>query len=552
MRNNKALRFIAQTSKKEFLRLFFLSVFHTVNSFLAVYFALVMRNIINFAVSGEREAAYRSAIVLVAVVIVQIVLFILVHILSAMLRGKLEIAFRRSIFQKIFKKDYSAVSKFHSGDIQTRLWSDATTVSENVATLIPNICGIFARVIGALVAVFMVDSTFALVILVGGLVVFIFARAFRGIMKKTHRDVQEKDAALRALHQESVENILVVKAFDMREAISESEKKKAEEHYKKKMVRAWFSTGASCGFSSLLTLGYVYAIFWGAWKIMSGDVGFGYGDFAAIMQLIGQIQAPFATLSGSLSKYYSAIASAERILEVCELPEDPETVSVDGVYEKTEAIVLDNISFSYGDTPVFEGASCEIKKGSLTLISGISGIGKSTMIKLIMGVLKPKSGEIYIKAEENIPCDSSLRRLFAYVPQGNLLMSGTVRENMLLAKHDATDEEIMNALSLACADFLANEKGGLDAVLGERGSGLSEGQVQRLAIARAILCGAPVLLLDEATSALDETTEKTVLENIMGLPEKTCIAISHRSAARNICTKEIYVRDGKIFERETE
>ena len=552
MKKNKAMRFIVQTSKKEFIRLFLLSIFHTANSFLAVYFALVMRNIINFAVAGERESAYRSAVSLIAVVIIQIVLFVLVHILSAMLRGRLEIAFRRSIFQKIFRKDYSAVSKFHSGDIQTRLWSDATTVSENVATLIPNICGIITRVLGALIAVFLVDATFALVILVGGIVVFVFARAFRGVMKKTHKDVQEKGAALRALHQESVENILVVKVFDMHEAISENEKKRADEHYKKKMVRAWFSTGASCGFSSLLTVGYVYAIFWGAWKIMSGDASFGYGDFAAIMQLINQIQAPFAGLSGSLSKYYSMLASAERILEICELPEDKEAVSVDGIYEKTEALVLDNISFAYGETVVFDGASCEIPKQSLTLISGISGIGKSTMIKLIMGVLKPDKGEIYIRAGENIPCNSSLRALFAYVPQGNLLMSGTVRENMLLAKHDATDDEISNALSLACADFLEKEKGGLDARLGERGSGLSEGQVQRLAIARAILCGAPVLLLDEATSALDEATEKKVLENIMGLSGKTCIAISHRSAAKNICTKEIYVRDGKIFERETE
>ncbi|MBR5543198.1 MAG: ABC transporter ATP-binding protein [Oscillospiraceae bacterium] len=550
-KKNRALVFIAQTSKKELFRLFLLTVSNILNASLAVYFALAMRNVINHAVAGEGTLVRHSAAVLIGVVICEIFLFVAIRMLSAQITARLEIAFRESVFSKILKKDYSQISRFHSGDVQTRLWSDVTTISDNVATLIPGVCGLITRLVGALAAVFVVDSTFALIILCGGVVLFVFSRALRGVMKRTHKDVQEKAADLRAFHQESIENVLVIKTFDMENKIREGEKSRSAAHYKKKIIRALYSTGASCGFSTLITFGHVYAVIWCAWKLMSGDSGFEYGDFVAIMQLINQIQAPFASLSGSLSKYYSAIASTERLLELVDLPEDEESREVSGLYEKIKSINFSGVSFSYGETAVFENADCRIEKGSLTVVSGISGIGKSTMIKLIMGVLKPQQGEIFLETEEGREiCNSSLRRLFAYVPQGNLLMSGTVRENMLLAKSDATDEEILSALRLSAADFIDELSEGLSSVLGERGSGLSEGQVQRLAIARAILCGAPILLLDEATSALDEETEKRVLQNIMSIEGKTCIAISHRSAARKVCTKEIYVREGKICERE--
>ena len=548
---NKALRFVVNTSKKEAFRLIAVTVLNALGAFLGVYLALIMRNVINSAVGGIAGDVTRWGILLVAVVAVEIILFILSRILATQMSARLEIAFRETVFSKILRKEYSELSSFHSGEVQNRLFNDVTVVSENVATLLPQFISLITRLIAALVAVYVVDAFFASVILIAGALLFILARLFKNVLKKTHKDVQAAGGEVRAHTQESVENLLVIKAFGMEAKIEETQRGLHKKHYKKKMVRAFLSVGASAGFSALINLGYVYAILWGAYKILSGDSGFGYGDFVAIMQLIGQIQTPFASLSGSLSKYYSIIASAERLLELSDLPDDiEERADTASIYEKMTSIALSDVSFSYGDAYVLKNAEIEIEKGKLTLVSGISGIGKSTMIKLLMGVIKPESGEACaVMGEKREVLSSSTRSLFAYVPQGNLLMSGTISENLRLAKSDATDEEIKRALEIACADFVNELQNGIDTRLGERGSGLSEGQVQRLAIARAVLFDAPVFLLDEATSALDEATERRVLENIMALEGKTCICISHRSAAREVCDKEIYIENGKICER---
>ena len=427
-------------------------------------------------------------------------------------------------------------------------------MSESTATLLPNTIGLLTRLAGALVAILLVDRGFALVILFGGVLLFVFARIFRGIIKRTHKSVQEAGGRVRAFVQEAIENLLVIKSFKIEQIITDGESERALVQHGARMKRAVFSVGASTGFSALVLCGYMYAVVWGAWRILSGAVGFGYGDFTAIMQLIGQIQTPFAGLSGSLSKYYSAIASAERIMELTELPDDIAECVCDlsHMNDRLKCIRLRGVSFSYGRTEVLTDADVEIRSGELTLISGISGIGKSTLIKLFMGVLHPQRGEISAELSdgESVPINAATRGMFAYVPQGNLLMSGTIRENLLLARRDATDEELYASLRISCADgFVSELKDGLLTEIGERGRGLSEGQVQRLAIARAVLSGAPVLLLDEATSALDEETERVVLENIMNLPARTCIAISHRNAARDICDSELYVSDGKIIKK---
>ena len=547
---NKALSYMFRTAKKEFFKLFALTLLNIVTAGLSVYFALAMRNVINRASEGNVQETKTAAVILVAVVAVQIALLVISRIFEAHITARLEIRFRENAFSKILTRDYSEISGFHSGEIQNRLFNDVNVVSENTATLIPQTLGLIARLLGAFIAIFRTDMQFALIILCGGAVILVSARLLRGVMKKTHKSVQEAGGKLRSFIQESIENILVIKAFKMEEKISETADEKSEEHYGKKMLRALFATGTSAGFSTLVMCGYLYAVIWGAVKILTGTAGFGYGDFVALIQLINQIQTPFAQLSGSLSRYYAAIASAERIMELENLSGDTaeKTGDTEVLYSELRGIEISHLSFAYGDTKVFDDASIIIPKGELTLISGISGIGKSTLIKLLMGVLKPREGSITaLLASGEKRIDSSMRGLFAYVPQGNLLMSGTIRDNMLLARKDVSDAEICDALDIACADFVKKLDGGINFTIGERGSGLSEGQVQRLAIARAILSKNPILLLDEATSALDEPTERRVLENIMNLEGKTCVAISHRSGARRVCGQEICIEDGKIF-----
>ena len=246
------------------------------------------------------------------------------------------------------------------------------------------------------------------------------------------------------------------------------------------------------------------------------------------------------------------IASAERIIEIENLSAskslNDKDINTEKVYSEMQEIRFDNVSFGYGRDSVIENADFTIKKNDFTVISGISGIGKSTLFKLLVGVVPPDSGRIYIKCGDNeYGIDKYMRGLFAYVPQGNMLFSGTIRDNIRFVNSSAVEAEIMRAAEISCADKFINElPDGLDTVLLENGHGLSEGQIQRLAIARAVLSDAPILLLDEATSALDEKTEKQVLSNIRELKNKTCVIISHKAAAFEICDTELRIADKKI------
>jgi ATP-binding cassette subfamily B protein len=255
-------------------------------------------------------------------------------------------------------------------------------------------------------------------------------------------------------------------------------------------------------------------------------------------------------LSAVVPQYIAMTAAAERLKELTELTpeEEPMDRSSAEVYSRLRSVCADGLSFTYDRDRVLEDVSLELSKGAFAVVTGPSGVGKSTLLKLLLGVFQPDSGYLYLDlGDEKIRVDRSTRRLFAYVPQGNLLLSGTLRENLTIAKPDASEEELRAAMYFsAVEDFLPQLPKGLDTVLGESGTGLSEGQAQRVAIARAVLGGAPILLLDECTSALDEQTERLVLSRIRQLQDRTCIAVTHRSAALELCDCQWKMHDGKL------
>nr|MCR5207010.1 ATP-binding cassette domain-containing protein [Eubacterium sp.] len=259
---------------------------------------------------------------------------------------------------------------------------------------------------------------------------------------------------------------------------------------------------------------------------------------------------------GLVPQYFTLLASAERLMELEQLPDeaeaDTEAVNPEEVYASLKEISFENISFSYDRDIILDNTSLRVKKGDFIAIMGISGIGKSTLLKLLLGVFKVQDGEIKLICEDGeIPVSYETRRLFSYVPQGNFLLSGTLRENLTFINSGAGDEEIAEAIRISCADeFIKTLPDGLETVIGERGIGLSEGQLQRLAIARSLLSNSPIILLDEATSALDEATEKRFLTNLKELNNKTCIIVSHKKAALEICNKHIEIVDSKIVTEE--
>ena len=254
-----------------------------------------------------------------------------------------------------------------------------------------------------------------------------------------------------------------------------------------------------------------------------------------------------------MPKYYTTIASAERIMELDDLPNEKEInqsdINVSATYKSLKSIEFENISFKYDRDIILDNTSLSIKKGDFVAIMGISGIGKSTLLKLLLGVFNLNFGKIYLDTNNGkIPIDKNTRKLFSYVPQGNMLISGTIKDNITFINPDASDTEIEKAIRISCAkQFIDELPLGLETVIGEKGLGLSEGQVQRLAIARSLLADSPILLLDEATSALDEKTEKEFLTNLKALDNVTCIIVSHKKAALDICNKTIQIKNGKII-----
>ncbi len=546
MKQNTARKWIWQTAKPQLPLLVLLIFGNALSSVCAVSMALFSKWIVDAAQNADLPALYRAGAVLLCVVLLQIALRIFDNSLSVRISGKLEMACKRRLFSAILQKEYSAVTAYHSGELMTRLTSDITVVTDNATVLLPTATAMVTRLVFAFAVIVSLDVRFALLLLAAGVLLFVFTRAFRSKIKKLHKAVQASDGRLRAFLQESIESLLAVQVFGVQEKVTREADVRQSENFDAKIRRNRWSIAANAGFLAVFSFGTLVTLLWCGWRLAAGAITF--GTLTALLQLVNQVQTPLTNLSGLMPKYYSMLSSAERLLEIEDLPDEAQTGAKTMPTKDFESARFRGVSFAYGQNEVFTDADFEIRKQDFVVISGISGIGKSTLFKLLLGVLTPDGGEITVTAGgRTYPADKNTRGLFAYVPQGNLLFSGTVRDNIRFIKEDATDEEVLRAAKIACADTFIDElPAGLDTLLGEGGSGLSEGQMQRIAVARAILTDAPVLLLDEATSALDEETEARLLQNIRALENKTCLIISHKKAAYAVCTRELTVKDGTV------
>lgn len=547
--NSNALNWLAKKSQKQRLNMVLLILSNAFFSVLSVAFAFAVKIIVDGAVNGEKSVIIKGAIFIVCIVALQFVFRIIVNGLTEYIRGKLEMSYKSHIFSEILGKEYDKINAYHSGELLNRLSSDVSVVADGVTSIVPSAVAAIVRLVCAVGALVMLDWIFAAAFVACGALVFFTIAVLRGKLKSLHKTVQETDGRARSFMQESIENLLAVKVFSVNGKIRDKADDLQQKNFDVKMRRKNYSVTGHAVYNFIFSAGYLFALIYGAAKIY-GDPAFTYGSLSAILQLVNNVQVPFASLSSVFPKYYAMIASAERLIEIENIPEEDceKTVDAKDVYKELKAIKAENLSFSYGRTPVFSNANLEIEKGEFAVITGVSGIGKSTLLKILLGVYAPTSGELYLDCEtKKITADASVRSVFSYVPQGNMLFSGTVKDNVTFIKSDATEEEISRALKISCSEaFVKDLPDGLNTVVGENGAGLSEGQIQRLAIARAVLVGAPVLLLDEATSALDEATEASLLSNLKQLKDVTLIIISHKKAAFDICDKRITVKDGKI------
>lgn len=555
-KQKSALGWILRSSRPQFINIILLAVVYGLNAFIGVYNTIFARDLVDAAVKGVNggslDEVMRYGLLYLGVTVVQIVTLILARNYIFKIGAKLDMSMKSSLFRSMMMKEYSDISAYHSGELMNRLTNDVNVVTSAIVSIIPSLVFFIVKIIGIFYILVRINVMFALVFVVGGGLVFLIASLFKPVTKRMHKDVQEKEGKVRSFMQEGLGSLLMIKTFGAQEKMQKSAYALQEESYRSQRKRNIFSIITGTGMSAVFAFAFVWGLGWGAYMLFYGAIS--YGVLMQITSLVGQIRTPIQGMTNIFPTYFNALASAERLLEIENLSDEPELhsdVDTQKLYEEMEAIRFDDISFAFDRDIVLDHTSLTIRKGEFIAIEGISGIGKSTLMKLLLSVYQPKSGEIYIRTpDKKYIIDKSLRKLFSYVPQGNFLLSGTLRENIAFVAPDATDDDIMEAARISCAEaFIKELPQGLDTVIAEHGGGLSEGQVQRVAIARAILTQAPIILLDEATSALDEATERQLLHNLRELNNKTCVIISHKKAAEEICDKTVTIADKKITQQ---
>lgn len=536
---------------------------------------LATKGLIDGATGHDLQQVKLYAVLMAVTVILIRVCSVISGLVSTKANAVLMRDMRSMVLHRVLKKQYASVGVYHSGELVNRMFSDVNVVKSGITGIFPQLVSMAVSFFGAAFILMSMDWRFVILLVVGGLIGLAMIVGFRKPMSERHKAVQEKEGKLHSVLQETLGNLRFIKASGLEGNLEKQSDDAQADFLKVQLNRGYFSTAMNCSINTVFQLSWLICMLWGGVGIYKGVLT--YGSLAAIIQLVGQIQGPIAAAADIAGQAYSTVSSAERLKEVLDLPEEEDseseraTASGPELYRNLNAIILNDVSFDYGREPVLCGVNAEIKTGDFIAVTGVSGSGKSTLFQLLLGIYQPKSGSVELGfdraggaalaaltvdgmtagGETMLKASKKTRPLFAYVPQGNILFSGTLRENLMMFNEGATDEELYNATKLACIDHLVEQlDDGLDTMLGERGVGLSEGQAQRVAVARAILSHAPVLLLDECTSALDEETEARLLENISRMKDRTCFIVTHRRAAMSICDYRLHIENGKLVKME--
>ena len=514
---------------------------------LSLWMTLVTKDLIDGATSHNEGLLWKYGILLVIIIAAERGISVLSAWLRTRTSARMQQEMQRQVTASLMSKEYPALKPFHSGELVSRVFSDVGVVKDGVLNLLPSILRIAVSFFGAAGILISMDWRFVPVLIIAGVAGVFLTAAFRNPMKRRHKRMQDAQAKLHASTQETLENVRLIKASTSEERALETMDEHREHLAKEQIRNGKLSIAMNNGMGSIFDISWLLCNLWGCVKIYHGT--FTYGGLAALIQLVGRIQGPIANAVSLVSQVYGVVASAERLQEIIGLPDEETGTKL----QQFDEIRIENVGFQYEESPedVLRDVNAVIKRGDFVALTGISGGGKTSLFQLLLGIYKPSTGKVsFVDGDTEVPASKGTRGLFAYVPQGNMLMSGTLKDNLTMFTDHAEEEDIAAAVHAACLDELV-AKVGMEAKLGERGIGLSEGQAQRLAIARALLSKAPILLLDEATSALDEATEATVLQNIDAMRDKTVIIVTHRRAALGICDYALTIEEGRVSRQET-
>lgn len=445
---------------------------------------------------------------------------------------------RHKLFSGLMESRWDGKESFHTGDSLNRVMEDVRVAGESITKSVPAVIISAVQFVAAFLFLFAMNRDLAWVIPGLMLAMLLISRSYIRKMRKMNRDIRTTESSMQSLMQESLQHRVVIHTLEKTPYITDSLADQQEDLRGQVMDKTDYSIFARSMVQIGFAAGYAAAFLWGVFGIRNGTATFGM--MTAFLQLVGQIQRPIMNLSRQLPSLINSLTSAERLTEVSSLPAEQKGESID--LGPSVGVRFDDVSYTYPDvaSPVFAGLRHDFRPGTATAVVGETGAGKSTMMRLMLALLTPDKGRVTLYSDQEVPASPQTRCNIVYVPQGNTLMSGSIRDNLLLGDPSASDEELWNVLHLAAADFVSELPEGLDTMCGEKGAGLSEGQAQRVCIARSLLRKGAVLLLDEPTASLDPQTEETLLRRLSdSAAGRTLILVTHREAAASLCDEVV-------------
>lgn len=477
-----------------------------------------------------------AAVLLVIIILLQIATSFTRRWVSAILGVRSQNHMQLRLFRRILECEWAGLEKRHSGDVLNRLERDVRDVTSVITDTAPAALGTSVRLIGAFFFLYTMDSMLACIIVVILPLFIILSRLYVKKMRRLTREIRQTDSIIQSILTESIQNRVVLKTLERTDYMSQKLDGTQQSLRAQIRHRTLFSSFSATLLSMGFATGYMVTFLWGVYHLQLGTIT--YGMMIAFIQLVGQIQGPFREMTKFVPIIIGAFTAGERLIEIEEVPLEEKGNSIH--FANGAGIRINDVTFSYDKTrrQIIKDFSYDFPKGTSTAILGETGAGKTTLIRLILSLLHPQQGKVEIYDETHAAEASPLTRCnLVYVPQGNTLFSGTIRDNLLMGNPEATEEEMHEALRIACADFILQRPDGLDERCGEGGTGLSEGQAQRISIARALLRKGNILLLDEATSALDMDTEERLLQNLSSTMRgtSTLLFITHRPAVVKHC-----------------
>lgn len=499
-----------------------------VNAVLQVVFALLSRNVVDSALAGGEELTVWS-ILLLTVVAAIAALYALQNWIAGSTTDRCTARLRYAILESTVYRNDTDLREFHSGQLLSRSMEDVHTVCDGHVTLLPFAVGQAARLVASFAAVFALYPPLALLVALAAVLLALVISVIRPVLKRHHAKVRKQDEKAMAQLQEDLQQLELIRSMGVQKPILDRFSHRLDRVLETKDKRRRWTMGYSTMITTAAQVATAVTLLWGAG--LTAQKVLSYGTLTAMLQLLNLLRNPVVSLSGILGRITGVEVASQRIEGLLQTPEKTEPVQIHDV----KAVVFENVTFAYpGDTqPVLKDFSASFPLNGWVCLTGASGLGKTTMFKLMLGLYAPQSGRVYLQsAEGELLCGPQTRHIFAYVPQDYVLLSGTVLENLLLVAPDANKQQRQEALRLADADFVFDLPAGEKTAVKENNAGLSKGQLQRLAIARALLTQRPVLLLDECTSALDGQTEQTVLANLQSTG-KSALLVSHHPESLN-------------------